>query len=180
MFMGESTVDQDGTPGLSSFVDVFDRSDLFDRIDNQTVVNLSCLGQKKGFSNVESVQKSTGISLRRLLKPGVTSVTLAIAVFDKLCCESGWAPSDFSLVMLCHSGVDDEKAEQLAAAIACDNGLPPQSVIAFNFGCSGFLKLLQEATLLLADRRNIKRIVALCQPVRLESSWNETSGFRCR
>ena len=98
--MGESTVDQDGTPGLSSFVDVFDRSDLFDGIDNQAVVDLSSLGQKTGFSSVESVQKSTGISLRRLLKPGVTSTDLAAAVFDKLCRESGWAPSDFSVVIL--------------------------------------------------------------------------------
>ncbi len=171
--MRESTVDQDGTPGLSSFVDVFDRNDLFDWIDNQAVVNLSSLGQKTGFSNVDSVQKSTGISLRRMLKPGVTSVDLAAAVFDKLCRESGWAPSDFSSVMLCHSGVDDEKAEQLAAAIAFDNGLSPQSVLAFNFGCSGFLKLLQEATLLLADRRNIKRIALL--NVETPETWHDGS-----
>ncbi len=171
--MGESTVDQDGTPGLSSFVDVFDRSDLFDRIDNQTVVNLSSLGKKTGFSSIESVQKSTGISLRRLLKPGVTSADLAAAVFEKLCQESGWAPADFSIVMLCHSGVDDAKAEQLAAAIACDNGLSPQSVLAFNFGCSGFLKLLQEATLLLADRRNIIRIALL--NVETPETWHDGS-----
>lgn len=171
--MGECAVDQDGTPGLSSFVDVFDRSDLFDWIDNQAVVNLSSLGKKTGFSSVESVQKSTGISLRRLLKHGVTSVDLAAAVFDKLCRESGWAPSDFSVVMLCHSGIDDEKAEALAAAIACHNGLPPQSVLAFNFGCSGFLKLLHEATLLLADRRNIIRIALL--NVETPETWHDGS-----
>ena len=44
--MDESAVDQEATPGLSCFVDVFDRVDLFDRIDNQTVVNLSSLGRK--------------------------------------------------------------------------------------------------------------------------------------
>ena len=171
--MGESTVDQDGTPGLSSFVDVFDRSDLFDWIDNQAVVKLSSLGQKKGFSSIDSVQKSTGISLRRMLKPGITSVDLAAAVFDKLCRESGCVPSDFSIVMLCHSGVDDEKSNQLAATIACDNGLAPQAVRAFNFGCSGFLKLLQEATLLLADRRNIKRIALL--NVETPETWHDGS-----
>ena len=171
--MGESTVDQDGIPGLSSFVDVFDRSDLFDWIDNQAVVKLSSLGQKKGFSSIDSVQKSTGISLRRMLKPGITSVDLAAAVFDKLCRESGCVPSDFSIVMLCHSGVDDEKSNQLAATIACDNGLAPQAVRAFNFGCSGFLKLLQEATLLLADRRNIKRIALL--NVETPETWHDGS-----
>ena len=87
--MDESTVDQDATPGLSCFVDVFDRADLFDRIDNPTVVRLSCLGQKSGFASVDSVQKSTGISLRRMLKPVVTALDLAIAVLQlALACDS--------------------------------------------------------------------------------------------
>ena len=46
--MDESAVDQDATPGLSCFVDVFERVDLFDKIDNQAVVSLSSLGQKAG------------------------------------------------------------------------------------------------------------------------------------
>lgn len=171
--MRESAVNQDGTPGLFCFVDVFDRLDLFDGIDNQAVVNLSSLGQKSGFSSVDSVQKSTGISRRRMLKPGVTSADLAKAVLDKLCRESGYSPEDFSVVMLCHSGVDDENAVQLAAAIECHNGLSPQTVCAFNFGCSGFLKLLQEATLLLADRRNIKRIALL--NVETPELWHDGS-----
>ncbi|MDA1231065.1 MAG: hypothetical protein O2856_09845 [Planctomycetota bacterium] len=171
--MHESAVNQDGTPGLFCFVDVFDRLDLFDGIDNQAVVNLSSLGQKSGFSSVDSVQKSTGISLRRILKPGITSVDLANAVFDKLCRNSGYSPEDFSVVMLCHSGVDDNNAVQLAAAIERDNGMSPQTVCSFNFGCSGFLKLLQEATLLLADRRNIKRIALL--NVETPEMWHDGS-----
>ena len=120
--MDENAVDQDATPGLSCFVDVFDRVDLFDRIDNPTVVRLSCLGQKPGFASVDSVQKSTGISLRRMLKPGVTALDLATAVFDKLCRVSEYTAADFSVILLCHSGVDDEAAEQLAAAVERHQG----------------------------------------------------------
>ncbi len=171
--MEEKTVDQDGTPGLSCFVDVFDRVDLFDRIDNQAVVNLSSLGQKTGFSSVDSVQKSTGILLRRMLKPGVTAIDLATAVFDKLCRGSDYAPADFSTILLCHSGVEDEKSEQLAAALEKHYRLSPNSVQPFNFGCSGFLKLLHEGTLLLADHSNTKRIALL--NVETPESWHDGS-----
>ncbi len=171
--MDESAVNRDATPGLSCFVDVFDRIDLFDRIDNPTVVRLSCLGQKSGFASVESVQKSTGISLRRMLKSGVTSVDLAMAVFDKLCRVSDYAPADFSVILLCHSGVDNEGAAEVAAAVERHYRLRPQTIQPYNFGCSGFLKLLQEGTLLLADRRNIKRIALL--NVETPETWHDGS-----
>ncbi len=171
--MDESAVDQETTPGLSCFVDVFDRVDLFDRIDNQTVVSLSCLGEKSGFSSVDSVQKSTGISLRRMLKSGVTPAQLATAVFDKLCRVSDYAPADFSVILLCHSGVNDEGAEQLAAILERHYRLSPQTVRPYNFGCSGFLKLLQEGTLLLADRRSVKRIALL--NVETPETWHDGS-----
>ncbi len=171
--MHESAVGQESTPGLSYFVDVFDRVDLFDRIDNQTVVRLSCLGQKSGFASVESVQKSTGIAVRRMLKSGVQSVDVATAVFDKLCRVSAYAPADFSVVLLCHSGVDDECAAQMASAVERHYQLSPQTVRPYNFGCSGFLKLLQEGTLLLADRRNMKRIALL--NVETPETWHDGS-----
>ena len=171
--MDESAVDRDATPGLSCFVDVFDRVDLFDRIDNQTVVSLSRLGQKSGFASVDSVQKSTGISQRRMLKTGVTSVDLATAVFDQLCRVSDYAPAEFSAILLCHSGVEDAGAERLAAAVERHYRLSPQTVRPYNFGCSGFLKLLQEGTLLLADRRNVKRIAIL--NVETPEGWHDGS-----
>lgn len=171
--MDENAVNQDATPGLSYFVDVFDRVDLFDRIDNQTVVSLSCLGQKSGFSSVDSVQKSTGISLRRMLKSGVAPIDLATAVFDRLCRVSEYTPADFSTILLCHSGVDDECAAEVAAAIEHHYCLPPRTVRPFNFGCSGFLKLLQEGASLLAERRNIKRIALL--NVETPETWHDGS-----
>lgn len=171
--MDESAVEQDATPGLSFFVDVFDRVDLFDRIDNPTVVRLSCLGQKSGFSSVDSVQKSTGITLRRMLKSGVTALDLATAVFDKLCCVSDYAAADFSVILLCHSGVDDDAAEQLAVDVERHYRFPPKTVQPYNFGCSGFLKVLQEGTLLLADGRNIKRIAIL--NVETPETWHDGS-----
>lgn len=171
--MDENAVNQDATPGLSCFVDVFDRVDLFDRIDNQTVVRLSCLGQKSGFASVDSVQKSTGISLRRMLKSGVTPIDLATAVFDKLCRVSDYAAAEFSVILLCHSGVNDEGAADLAAAIEQYYCLSPNTVRPYNFGCSGFLKLLQEGASLLADRRNVRRIALL--NVETPETWHDGS-----
>ncbi|MCA9008660.1 MAG: hypothetical protein KDB01_02885 [Planctomycetaceae bacterium] len=171
--MDDNAVDREATPGLSCFVDVFDRVDLFDRIDNQTVVHLSSLGQKNGFSSTDSVQKSTGVILRRMLKPGVTAFDLATAVFDRLCCVSGYTAADFSAVLLCHSGVDNSGAKQLAAALETHYGHAPRTVQPFNYGCSGFLKLLHEGTLLLADRRQVKRIALL--NIETPETWHDGS-----
>ena len=171
--MDENAVDQEAIPGLSCFVDVFDRVDLFDRIDNQTVVHLSSLGQKNGFSSTDSVQKSTGVVLRRMLKPDVTAFDLATAVFDRLCYASGYTPADFSAVLLCHSGVDNSGAKQLAAALETHYGHAPRTIQPFNYGCSGFLKLLHEGTLLLADRRQVKRIALL--NIETPETWHDGS-----
>ncbi len=171
--MEETAVDLGEIPGLSCFVDVFDRADLFDPIDNHTVVRLSCLGQKKGFSSVDAVQKSTGIARRRILKRGVTSVVLATAVFDRLCSVSEFSPADFSVILLCHSGVHDKPAEQLAAAMEDHYSLPANTVVPFNFGCSGFLKLLLEGTMLLADSKVAKPIALL--NVETPETWHDGS-----
>jgi 3-oxoacyl-[acyl-carrier-protein] synthase-3 len=171
--MDENAVDQEAIPGLSCFVDVFDRVDLFDRIDNQTVVHLSSLGRKNGFSSTDSVQKSTGVVLRRMLKPDITAFDLATAVFDRLCYASGYTPADFSAVLLCHSGVDNSGAKQLAAALETHYGHAPRTIQPFNYGCSGFLKLLHEGTLLLADRRQVKRIALL--NIETPETWHDGS-----
>lgn len=171
--MDENAVDQEAIPGLSCFVDVFDRVDLFDRIDNQTVVHLSSLGRKNGFSSTDSVQKSTGVVLRRMLKPDITAFDLATAVFDRLCYASGYTPADFSAVLLCHSGVDNSGAKQLAAALETHYGHAPRTIQPFNYGCSGFLKLLHEGTLLLADRRHVKRIALL--NIETPETWHDGS-----
>ncbi len=171
--MDEYAVDQEAIPGLSCFVDVFDRVDLFDRIDNQTVVHLSSLGRKNGFSSTDSVQKSTGVVLRRMLKPDITAFDLATAVFDRLCSASGYTPADFSAVLLCHSGVDNSGAKQLAAALETHYGHAPRTIQPFNYGCSGFLKLLHEGTLLLADRRQVKRIALL--NIETPETWHDGS-----
>ncbi|HQZ63741.1 MAG TPA: 3-oxoacyl-[acyl-carrier-protein] synthase III C-terminal domain-containing protein [Planctomycetaceae bacterium] len=171
--MEETAVDFGGIPGLSCFVDVFDRADLFDQIDNHTVVRLSSLGQKTGFSSVDAVQKSTGIAHRRILKHGVTSVDLATAVFDRLCSVSEFSPAEFPVVLLCHSGIHDQAAEQLAVALEDHYSLPPKTVLPFNFGCSGFLKLLLEGTMLLTDRSTTKRIALL--NVETPETWHDGS-----
>lgn len=171
--MNQVAVDKGEIPGLSCFVDVFDRFDLFDPIDNHAVVWLSSLGQKSGFSGVEAVQKSTGISLRRILKPGVTPVDLANAVLDRLYQASELSPAEFPVVLLCHSGVNDTCAEGLAVAIEDHYSLPSQTVRPFNLGCSGFIRLLDEATMLFGGRKHVERIAVL--NVETPETWHDGS-----
>ena len=66
-----------------------------------------------------------------------------------------------------------KEPEQLAAILERHYGLSPQTVQPFNFGCSGFLKLLHEGTLLLADRRSVKRIALL--NVETPETWHDGS-----
>ena len=51
--------------------------------------------------------------------------------------------------------------------------MSPRTVLPFNFGCSGFLKLLHEGTLLLADRGDVKRIALL--NVETPETWHDGS-----
>ncbi|MCA9064636.1 MAG: hypothetical protein KDA96_16305 [Planctomycetaceae bacterium] len=147
------TVSFDPPVGLTCAVDVFDRTELFDLIDNSRVAELSSLGGRSGFSSHEAVRKSTGISVRRILRPGVTVTHLAQAVFDKLERATGFAPGDFGAIFLCHSGTDPTACEREATAIETAVGLPAGTLQPFNHGCSGFLKLLHSGCLKLdADR----------------------------
>ena len=70
--------------GLSTVVDVFDHEDLFETLDNVDVLKLSRLGGAAGFSGINAIMKSTGVSHRRLLRKGVAPIDLAVAVCRKL------------------------------------------------------------------------------------------------
>lgn len=159
--------------GLSSVVDVYDRGDLFEFIDNARVVELSRLGGNAGFASPENVLRSTGISVRRILKNGVTTADLGIALCRRLEQESGIAVGDFSAIMLCHSNTDSNACARLADELSHRLDLPKSSISAFNFGCSGFLKLLHEAVLHLASEESTTRIALL--NIETPEFWHDAS-----
>ena len=59
--------------------------------------------------------------------------------------------AEFDHILLCHSHTDEGACKRLAARITARFGLPRGSIVAFNHGCSGFLKLMTEGSLLLDD-----------------------------
>ena len=75
--------------GLSTIVDVFDRSELFEELNNQQVLRLSQLGGNDGFASTKNILRSTGIAMRRLLAPGVSAADLAAAPLDDVLTQ--WA-----------------------------------------------------------------------------------------
>lgn len=135
--------------GLSAVVDVFDQNDLFDAVGNEAVLALSQLGGKKGFSDIRAIRKSTGIRFRRILRDGIRPIDLAVSVCRRLEQVSEVSLSDFTHILLCHSHTDPEACQRLGRQLADNLGLPAGRVTAFNFGCSGFLKLVSEGTALL-------------------------------
>lgn len=142
---------QNGTAelGLTVAVDVYDHAELFRTLDNDAVLQLSRLGGAAGFSGTQAILRSTGIARRRVLQPGVSPVDLAVAVCRRLQLVSQVPFSDFDHILLCHSSTDHLACEHLADEMSALLGLAPGQVQAFNHGCSGFLKLMTEASLLL-------------------------------
>ena len=136
-------------PGITCIVDVFDQPELFEEIDNQRVVELSRLGNQSGFSGVDAIRKSTGISLRRILADGLSELDLAVALVSKLQHASGRSLRDFDAVLLCHSHTTEAACRKLAIDLSLHFGLHAEAIRAFNHGCCGFLKLMQDGLELL-------------------------------
>ncbi|MCP4787843.1 MAG: hypothetical protein GY903_02305 [Fuerstiella sp.] len=135
--------------GLSTIVDVFDRADLFELLDNEAVLKLSQLGGNAGFRNSAAIRRSTGITTRRLLRDGVRPVDVAVAVCRRLETVSGCPIDEFDAILLCHSNTDSQACVRLAGALSQELGLSSEAITAFNHGCSGFIKLMPEGAMVL-------------------------------
>lgn len=135
---------------LTHFVDVFDRQDLFEILDNQRVLELSQLGGG-GFSEVSTLSRATGIRQRRILRPGIAPLDLAVSVCEELRRASDLSWSDCPALLLCHSHVDPDRSAALAAELAEHLGLPADRVHGFNLGCAGFLKLIARGAKIAAE-----------------------------
>ena len=159
--------------GLSTIVDVFDRHELFELLDNDQVLRLSQLGGQPGFTDTRSILRSTGIATRRLLAPGVSAADLAVAVCQRLEGESGRRLSDFSSILLCHSHTDPRACRRLAAELTLRFQLPRNLIVPANHGCAGFLKMLHDGCLL-ADDSGTDAAVALVS-VETPELWHDAA-----
>ncbi|MEZ6127730.1 MAG: hypothetical protein R3C59_03550 [Planctomycetaceae bacterium] len=139
------------TLGLSAAVDVFDDEDLFRTLNNDDVLNLSRLGGRTGFSSAKAIHRSTGISRRRVLNHHVRPIDLALAMCDRLREVTGMRLADYDHILLCHSHTDPTACDRLAARLSTALGLTAGRITAFNHGCTGFLKLVTEGSLLLEE-----------------------------
>lgn len=161
-------------PGLSHLTDLYDRTDLFRQIDNEDVVRLSRLRDGRGFTSPENVLRSTGIATRRILREGLSALDLATELCDRLECKSGMAMKDFSAILLCHSNTDSSVTERLTQALSERFCLSPNAVSGFNFGCSGFLKLLQEGVVTLTELVDPDARIALLN-IETPETWHDAS-----
>lgn len=135
--------------GLSVVVDVFDEGHLFESIDNERVLELSRLGGRSGFSGTKAIQKSTGIVNRRILQQGLNPVDLGVQIFRKLQHQAECELPNFDHILLCHSHICSQESVELARQLEVHFDLPANRITPFNHGCSGFLKLMTEASRLL-------------------------------
>lgn len=135
-----------GSLGISNVADVFDQDDLFDLLNDDDVLGLSRLGGAAGFPGLSSIRKSTGIRARRILREGITVTDLAIRLCKRLEDDARVDLRDCHSILLCHSHADHGACRRLARAIESSLALPTGLVAPFNYGCTGFLKLLQDAS----------------------------------
>lgn len=134
---------------ISALVDIFDRTELFETLDNDEVVRLSRLGGRSGFSGDKAILKSTGVARRRMLAKDLRAVDLAEQVCRKIERVTGQSMADFDRILLCHSHVDPNACQQVANELVNRMGFDSARIQAYNHGCAGFLKLLATADELL-------------------------------
>jgi 3-oxoacyl-[acyl-carrier-protein] synthase III len=162
-----------GIIGLSWVTDLYDRQDLFEIIDNERVVRLSGLRGEGGFRSVETVRKSTGISVRRMLQPGVTAVDLAELLWRKLQDGYDCATSGFDEVLFCHSSTNPSECRNVARALFKRIPDLRQVLRPLNYGCCGYLKMLDEAVQSLDSNPDMNRIAILS--VETPETWHDAS-----
>ncbi len=144
-FSDADTPHGDTAPAIRCVVDVCDRTDLFEMLDNHRICELSSMGVSSGFACVDSIQKSTGVAQRRILRPGVTPLKVATELILKLTAETGLELSDFDQIFLCHSHCDPQAAARLARELALQFPVALEQIRALNGGCAGYLLLIDEA-----------------------------------
>ncbi len=162
-----------GTPGISAIADVYDQDDLFDLLDNDAVLKLSRLGGAEGFAGLSSIRKSTGIRHRRILRKGVTPAAMAVRLCEQLERNSGYSLHDCSSVLLCHSHTDRRACVRMARELESRLDLPVGHITPFNHGCTGFLKLLQDASLEVDTLPSDGRVALLT--VETPEYWHDAS-----
>jgi len=162
-----------GTLGISTVTDVYDQHDLFDVLNDDDVLELSRLGGAAGFPGLPSIRKSTGIRTRRILREGVTVADLAIRLCERLENDAHVDLRDCHSIHLCHSHTDDNACHELAQAIELSLGLPDGLITPSNYGCTGFLKLLQDASVEFEDMPLGGRIAVLS--IETPEFWHDAS-----
>ncbi len=151
----------DAKLSVNSVVSLCDRQDLFEFCDNDRIVRLSQQGNAAGFSTEASVLRSTGVAQRRILRPGVTPLDLAIEVIQQVQQVSSLSLEDFSAVFLCHSHTCPEECRQLAEEISAYTGRVAPVIHAYNSGCTGYLKLLAAASDFMNSTPTAERVLLL-------------------
>lgn len=164
---------RDNQLGLSAVIDVFEERNLFETLDNDRVLELSRLGNRSGFSSTKAIQKSTGIEVRRMLRKELTAVDLGIRLIEKLRQETGSGLEDFDHILLCHSFINDEECQTVARQLETQFDLRAHRISAFNHGCAGYLKLVQEAADLLEGGQPGER--ALLLSVETPEFWHDAA-----
>jgi 3-oxoacyl-[acyl-carrier-protein] synthase III len=137
--------------GLSNVVDVADREDLFEILGNERVLELSHLGPGTGFRNEAAIIKSTGVQQRRMLRFGVDSLDVALAVAAKLQFEHGFDWNECPAIGLCHSHTNPRASQQLAYELCDELDIDPARLFTLNFGCTGYIELLRLGAQMLQD-----------------------------
>lgn len=160
-------------PGITAAIDVYDREDLFELLNNSDVCRLSHSGAGSGFSSEDAVWKSTGIQVRRILRAGLTATDAALELLLRVRQTTGRNASDFDLVLLCHSHSDAQGCRRLAGEIRAQMGSSAPVFITYNYGCSGFLRLLHEAVVQFESDPAISSILIL--NVETPEFWHDGS-----
>ncbi len=159
--------------GLTEFVDVCDREDLFEPLDNQRVLELSRLGGGSGFSGLSVLKRSTGISQRRILRPGIAPLDVATRLADRLRRQVDFNWNECPAILLCHSHIDSSRSEELAKGLAEHLDLPESKVLGFNLGCGGFLQLIKRGAELASTAKPGQHVPLLS--VEIPEQWHDAA-----
>ncbi|MEZ5944569.1 MAG: 3-oxoacyl-[acyl-carrier-protein] synthase III C-terminal domain-containing protein [Planctomycetaceae bacterium] len=128
---------------ITDVVEITEREDLFQIVDNEQITEFSRAYGKDGFSSAASVLKSTGVVHRRICRPGINALDIGLAVAEKLQKTYGFSWSDCPAIGLSHSHAEPDSLHWLANQLSDELGIDREKFFGINFGCVGFLELLR-------------------------------------
>jgi 3-oxoacyl-[acyl-carrier-protein] synthase III len=128
---------------LTDVVEISDREDLFQIVNNEQVTMLSRTAGGQGFASPAVVERMTGVIERRICRPYVDVADVGMALAETLRRRFNFSWRDCPAIGISHTHTNGDSVVRLVRHLSRELGVDQSKFFYINFGCVGFLELLR-------------------------------------